>query len=47
MQGNVSFKQYIMFDYQPIHPEIHYWENVLSYPEELVGFINEFVFDPQ
>ena len=46
MQGNVPFKQYIMFDYQPVHPEIHYWENVISYPEELVQFINKIDEEP-
>jgi len=46
MQGNVPFKQYVMFDFQPLHPEIHYWENVLSYPEELVGFINSIDEEP-
>lgn len=41
MQENAPFKQYVMFDFQPLHSEIFYWENVLSYPEELVGFINK------
>jgi hypothetical protein len=46
MQGEVPFKQYIMFDLQALHPEIFYWENVLSYPEELVGFINSIDEEP-
>ena len=41
MQENALFKQYVMFDFQPLHSEIFYWENVLSYPEELVDFINK------
>ena len=41
MQNNVEFKQFIMFDLQVKHPQIWYWENVLSFPEHLKDFIEE------
>jgi hypothetical protein len=45
MESNVQTingkKQYVMFDNTYIHPEIFYWENVLSYPAEFVNFIEE------
>jgi hypothetical protein len=47
MQGEVPFKQYIMFDHQPTHQDIHYWENVISYPEDLVKFINKIDEEPE
>lgn len=34
-------EQYLMFDLDVLHPEIWYWENVISYPKELLGFIND------
>jgi len=34
-------KQYIMFNLIMLHPNIWYWENVISSPKELVDFINE------
>ena len=34
-------EQYIMFDLKVLHPDIWYWDNVISYPDELVGFIND------
>jgi len=33
-------EQYIMFDLDVLHPDIWYWDNVISYPDELVQFIN-------
>lgn len=33
--------QYVMFDLKVLHPDIWYWENAISYPDELVGFIND------
>jgi hypothetical protein len=34
-------EQYIMFDLKVLHPDIWYWDNVVSYPDELVEFIND------
>ena len=34
-------KQYVMFDFLGLHPDIWYWENVISAPNELVQFIND------
>jgi len=34
-------EQYIMFDLDMPHPDIWYWDNAISYPHELVGFIND------
>lgn len=44
MQTNIlsnGEKQYTMFDLAPQNNDIWYWENVVSSPEELVGFIEE------
>ena len=41
MQNDVEFKQFVMFDLKVLSPEIWYWENALSFPEYLVGFIDE------
>jgi len=45
MQSNVQVingkKQYVMFDMEYVHPEIFYWDNVLSYPNEFIGFVEE------
>ncbi len=34
-------EQYIMFDLKVLHPDIFYWDNIISYPDELVEFIND------
>lgn len=34
-------RQYVMFDFLGLHPDIWYWENVISAPNELVQFIND------
>ena len=34
-------EQYIMFDLKVLHPDIWYWDNVISYPDEFVDFINK------
>jgi hypothetical protein len=34
-------EQYIMFDLKVLHPDIWYWDNAISYPDELVHFIND------
>ena len=39
-------EQYIMFDGTALHPDIIYWDNVVSYPDELVGFINDIDKNP-
>ena len=41
MQNDVDFKQFTMFNVHALHPDIWYWENVLSYPKELNIFIEE------
>jgi hypothetical protein len=41
MQNDNEFKQFHMFDFQMLSNDIWYWENALSFPEYLVGFINE------
>ena len=41
MQNDVDFKQFTMFNVHALDPNIWYWENVLSYPKELNGFIEE------
>lgn len=39
-------EQYIMFDLRVLHPDIWYWRNVISYPDELVDFINKIDEEP-
>jgi hypothetical protein len=46
MNNNLEFKQFIMFDLQVPHPEIWYWENVLSFPEYLKNFIEDIDKEP-
>jgi hypothetical protein len=41
MQNNIEFKQFQMFELRPLANDIWYWENVMSFPEYLVGFIND------
>lgn len=41
MNSEQPFEQYIMFDLKPLHPDIWYFENVLSYPEHLIPFIDK------
>jgi hypothetical protein len=44
MQTNIlsnGERQYTMFDLMPQNNDIWYWENVISSPNELVGFIEE------
>ena len=38
---NEGKEQYFMFDLKVLHPDIWYWDNVISYPDELIEFINE------
>ena len=40
-QDEMAQKMYHMFDLTVLENNIWYFENVLSYPEELLGFINE------
>lgn len=47
MQNNVEFKQFQMFDLKMLSNEIWYWENALSFPEYLVGFINDVDEQPE
>lgn len=47
MSQQVPFKQYTMFDIHVLEYNIIYWENAISYPEELVGFINELDQQPE
>jgi hypothetical protein len=47
MQNNIEFKQFIMFDLQVLGPQIWYWENALSFPEELKVFIDKIDEEPQ
>lgn len=47
MQNNVEFKQFIMFDLKVLGPQIWYWENALSFPEELKGFIDKIDEEPE
>ena len=47
MNNNLEFKQFIMFDLQVPHPDIWYWENVLSFPEYLKDFIENIDNDPR
>lgn len=46
MDKDIFFKQFILFDLQVLHPDIWYWENSLSYPDELVSFIEDIDKDP-
>jgi hypothetical protein len=39
-------EQYIMFDLKMLNQDILYWDNVISYPKELVGFINNLDSNP-
>ena len=41
MDNSVEFKQFQMFVLKPLAPEIWYWENALSFPEYLPGFIED------
>jgi len=41
MQNNAGFKQFHMFDLTMLSNDIWYWENALSFPEYLAGFIND------
>jgi hypothetical protein len=44
MQNQTTFNpedMYHMFDLKPLNNDIWYFKNVLSYPDELVSFINE------
>jgi hypothetical protein len=47
MQNDVEFKQFVMFDRKVLAPEILYWENALSFPEYLVGFIDDLENHPE
>lgn len=47
MQNNVEFKQFIMFDLKVLSSDIWYWENVLSFPENLKDFINKIDENPE
>jgi hypothetical protein len=47
MQNNIEFKQFIMFDLKVLGPQIWYWENALSFPEELKVFIDKIDEEPQ
>jgi hypothetical protein len=38
-------KQYIMFDLIKLNSDIWYWENTISYPEELLNLINKIDFE--
>jgi len=40
-------KQYVMFDLQRLHPDIWYWENVISSPNEFIEFVNNLDADPR
>jgi len=39
-------EQYIMFDLEILHPDIWYWKNVISYPDELIDFVNKIDEEP-
>jgi hypothetical protein len=41
MNMDKPFDQYVMFDLKVLHPDIWYFENVISYPELIVPFIDE------
>jgi hypothetical protein len=41
MKNEVQFKQFTMFDLQVLAPDIWYWDNALSFPEHLKGFIDQ------
>lgn len=40
-------RQYVMFDIRRLHNDIWYWDNVISCPNELVGFINDLDLKPK
>jgi 2OG-Fe(II) oxygenase superfamily len=44
---NVFKKQYVMFDMQPKSNDIVYFDNVISYPEHLVKFIEDLDLQPE
>ena len=47
MNNNVEFKQFIMFDLKVLSPDIWYWENALSFPEDLKNFIDKIDYEPE
>jgi predicted 2-oxoglutarate/Fe(II)-dependent dioxygenase YbiX len=46
MQKDVDFKQFTLFDLQVLENNIWYWENALSFPNELNTFIEEIDSEP-
>jgi hypothetical protein len=47
MENNIQFKQFQMFDLKPLSNDIWYWENVLSFPEDLKKFIDTIDDEPE
>jgi Rps23 Pro-64 3,4-dihydroxylase Tpa1-like proline 4-hydroxylase len=44
---DVKFKkQYVMFDLEVLNDDIWYWDNVISYPEDLIKLIENLDTDP-
>lgn len=41
-----KFKQHVMFDLKVLHDDIWYWDNVLSYPDDLVKTIENLDSNP-
>lgn len=39
--NDAAAKMFHMFDVKPLSKDIWYWDNVVSYPNELVSFLNE------
>jgi len=46
MQEQKWKKQYVMFELNKLSSDIWYWENTISYPEELMDLINNLDFNP-
>jgi hypothetical protein len=46
MQGEGIFKQFTMFNLEVLDPGIWYWENALSYSEDLKKFVEEIDLNP-
>jgi len=40
-------KQYSMFDLEMLDKDVWYWKNTISYPEELINFINNLDLNPE
>lgn len=45
MQQQKFKKQYSMFDLEMLHQDVWYWRNTVSYPNELIEFVNNLDLD--